>query len=484
MVSSDKTIWIIFSILFIGMFHTPIPAAAGDWPQFRGPNGSGVAEGDWDLPVEFSPQEGVMWSLAVPPGISSPVVVGDRIYITGLRGKDLLTLAIDKSTGKILWERPAPAKNLEMVHSTSSPAAPTPASDGEQVVVFFGSYGLIAYDPQGNELWKIPLAPFNNTYGMASSPILTDSLVILNCDQDQGSFLLAADKKTGKVRYRVERPGFPRGYSTPIIWNPGSEKQIIVPGTLRLKAYALRDGRELWSADGLARIVNPTPVLGEDLLFVSSYTQGGDAADRITMPPFGEYLEANDADKNGLLSEGEVPRGNFKSRFWLIDTDKNGFITRAEWENMARIFEKAQNAIYAFRSPGPGKGVSLVWKHERGIPYIPSPLYYRGLIYLIKDGGILTALSAAKGEVKKMERVPTRGMFYSSPVAGAGKIYLANLAGEVAVISAGPDWKVLSTNSLGDRCAATPAIVDGRLYYRTNNRMFCFANPEGKRTGH
>jgi outer membrane protein assembly factor BamB len=454
-----------------------LPARAADWPQFRGPNGSGVSEEELELPVKFGPSDGVVWSTALPTGISSPVIAGGRIYLTAFRDKDLLTLALDPAGGKVLWERRAPAEKIEEVHSTSSPAAPSPAADGEGVVVFFGSFGLLAYDRDGKELWQLSLGPFKNTFGSGSSPILTGDLAVLNCDQDQGSFLIAVDRKSGQPRWRAERPEFPRGFSTPLVLEEGGLKEVLVAGTLRLKAYSVKDGRELWSADGLARIVNLTPVLGEGLLYVASFSPGGDSGERIAMPPFDEYLAQNDKDKDGRLSPAEVPAGEMKNRFPQIDADKDGLITRAEWDRMARIFDAARNGILAIRPGGAAGPAQMVWRFERAIPYVPSPIYYRGRIYMVKDGGICTSLEAATGKVAKQERLPAGGGYYASPVAGAGNIYLASLSGEVTVLSAGPTWEVRATNALGERCAATPAISGGRLYLRTERRLFAFAAP-------
>ena len=285
------------------------------------------------------------------------------------------------------------------------------------------------------------------------------------------------EKKTGKIRYRVERPEFPRGFATPVLWDEGGLNGIVVAGTLRAKAYALEDGRELWSAEGLARIVNPTPVLGQGLLFIASYSPGGDTSERISMPSFEEYAKANDADKNGKLSENEIPSGEMKNRFLQLDADKDGFITRAEWDNMARIFESAKNGILAFKpsdASASKTGVSLAWHYDRGIPYVPSPLYYKGQIYMVKDGGILTSLDAATGMLLKQARLPAGGTYYASPVAGDGKVYLTSLGGEVVVIAAGPAWEVLASHPLNERSAATPALADGRLYIRTEKRLFAF----------
>jgi outer membrane protein assembly factor BamB len=452
----------------------PRDAGAADWPQFRGPNAAGVSEEN-DLPVKFGPEEGLAWSTPLPAGISSPAVAGKRIYLTGLREKELFTIALERETGKVLWERRAPAEKIEDVHSTSSPAASSPASDGERAVVFFGSYGLLAYDPEGKELWRLPLGPFKNPFGEASSPIISGDLVLLNCDQDVGSFLLAADKATGKERWRTERPGFPRGFATPVVWEADGRRQVVVAGTLRVKGYALEDGRELWSQEGLARIVNPTPVVGQGFLFVSSFSPGGDMEARIAMASFEEYSKEHDADKDGRFIDAEIPPGDMKSRFLQLDADKDGFITREEWEGMARIFDAAKNSILALRPESPGKpGVAVAWRHEKAIPYVPSPLYYRGRIFLVKDGGIFTVLDAASGKVVKTGRLPSEGTYYSSPVAGGGNIYATSLAGDVTVLSA-ETLEVLSSAKLNESCAATPAIAGGRIYFRTERRLLAFA---------
>jgi outer membrane protein assembly factor BamB len=166
-----------------------------------------------------------------------------------------------------------------------------------------------------------------------------------------------------------------------------------------------------------------------------------------------------------------------KNRFPQIDVNKDGHITRAEWENMARIFDEAKNGIIAFRPAGAGRAPT-VWRYDIGTPYVPSPLFYRGHIAMVKDGGILTVLSAADGKPVKKFRLPAGGNYYASPVAGGGRIYLASLSGEVTVVSAGGDWEVLASSDLGGACAATPAISGGRLYVRAGTKLFAFAAPK------
>jgi outer membrane protein assembly factor BamB len=469
------------------------PAAAGDWRQFRGPNGSGLPEppaaGSPAYPGQFGPGLHVAWEVSLPPGISSPCVVRDRILLTafvrepgapaeGTAGKRLVTLALDRASGKVVWERAAPIDRLEEVHSIGSPATPTPASDGDTVHVFFGSYGLLAYDLQGQILWQRPLGPFKNNYGQASSPIVVGERVFQLCDQDIDSFLLAVDRRTGKTLWERPRPGFPRGFSTPIVWDAGSGPQLLVAGTLRLIAYHPGDGRELWSVGGLARIVNTLPVLGEGLLFAATYAPGGDAEERISMEPFAEFARRHDADRDGHLALSELPDGPFRVRFPQIDVDKDGRITPREWDDMGRIFEEARNCILAVRPGGQGDATAthVAWTYARGTPYVPSPLYLEGRVYTVKDSAIFTCLEAQTGKVLRAGRLAgAPGNYYSSLVATPQQILAVSQAGVVSFIRPGADWEVVATADLGETCMATPALADGRVYLRTEKRLFCFA---------
>src|SRR5207302_1130117 len=179
-------------------------ASAGDWPQFRGPEGTGVSV-DRGVPVQVGPEKNVIWKTPLLPGHSSPILVGPRIFLTAYEGEKLLTICLDRATGKIQWKREAPRPRREGMEPTNSPTSPTPVSDGRNVYVFFGDFGIICYGVDGDERWKLPLGPFNNANGHGSSPVLMDGMLILICDQDTDSYLLALDKETGKVRWRVER---------------------------------------------------------------------------------------------------------------------------------------------------------------------------------------------------------------------------------------------------------------------------------------
>src|SRR5215471_4418619 len=209
-------------------------ALAEDWSQFRGPNGSGVSE-TTGLPVEFSPEKNVLWKTPLPPGHSSPVLGHSHIFITA-HGKEkdgykLYVICLDRQTGKLLWQREVPRRQTGRLQLVNGPASPSPVTDGENVYAFFQEFGMISYDAKGNERWKLPLGPFNMFFGFGASPILVEDKVILPVDQDNpNSFLLAVDKNTGKVRWRVERPEVISGYSTPITYKPPQgPMQVVLP---------------------------------------------------------------------------------------------------------------------------------------------------------------------------------------------------------------------------------------------------------------
>jgi outer membrane protein assembly factor BamB len=231
-------------------------AAAEDWPQFRGPNGSGVSAST-GLPEVFGPEKNVVWKTPLPPGHSSPVLTRDRVFVTayaeekatgsrqsadgakgGASGKShkLLVICLDRQTGKLLWQREVPRAREGRLQNVNNPASPSPVTDGANVFVFFQEFGLVSYDGAGKERWRLPLGPFNMFYGFGASPILVEDKVILPVDQDSpSSYLIAVDKTSGRVRWKVERPAVISGYSTPIIYQPKQgPKQIVVPESLQL----------------------------------------------------------------------------------------------------------------------------------------------------------------------------------------------------------------------------------------------------------
>jgi outer membrane protein assembly factor BamB len=231
-----KNIVLLSALLIV----LPLTVAASDeWSQFRGPNGSGVSETK-GLPTEFGPSKNVVWKTGLPAGHSSPVLTSDRIFVTAHTKEKLFVICLDRKTGKILWQREAPRGQEGRLQNVNGPASPSPVTDGTNVYVFFQDFGMISYDRAGKERWKLPLGPFNMFYGFGASPILVDNKVVLPVDQDNpASYLIAVDKNSGKMLWKVDRPSVISGYSTPIIYQPKQgPKQIIVPESFQLSAYS------------------------------------------------------------------------------------------------------------------------------------------------------------------------------------------------------------------------------------------------------
>ncbi len=204
--------------------------AAEDWSRFRGPNGSGISTG-LNLPRDFGPELNVVWKTPLPFGHSSPILTADRIYVTALHDDRLVTISLDRRSGKVLWEREAPRTRRETLDTRNGPAAPSPAVDARGVYVFFADFGLLAYGHDGRERWRVPLGPFNNIYGMGASPIVVEDEVVVVCDQSTNSFIAAFDTRDGALRWKTPRPEAHSGHSTPVVYQPrGGAKQIVVPG--------------------------------------------------------------------------------------------------------------------------------------------------------------------------------------------------------------------------------------------------------------
>lgn len=451
--------------------------AESNWPQFRGHDGLAIASGTGDPPTEFGPEKNVVWKTALASGHSSPVLWGERVFLTTFDGGKLFAVCLDRASGKVLWSKEVPTGTIEQVHRIASPAAATPCTDGERIYFYFGSFGLLVLDFDGNEVWRFPLPLPVNDFGTGASPILVDGKVILLRDQDVGSFLLALDARSGRPLWRTERPGFFRGHSTPFCWRHDGTAEIVVTGAVRLTSYDPTTGRELWNATGLSRVANATATAGDGLLFASSWNVGADSAGRMELPLFEEFAKTNDLSGDGQLSLAEIPRGPLHDRFTQLDADKDGQVSRAEWAAYAPVVAKAENALFAVRPGGRGDitATHVVWKKTRGLPYVPSPLFDEGRIYTIKSGGMASCFDARTGrELWLEQRIGVVGDFYASPVAAAGKVYVAAQNGTVAVLAAGDTFNVLAKNEIGEPLFATPAMADGRIYLRAAGHLYCF----------
>src|SRR5207247_376588 len=243
-------------ILQIATKHSS--SAEPTWPQFRGPAGLAVAA-EGNAPVHFGPKTNVLWKTALASGHSSPCIWGRRLFLTTFDQGKLETLCLDRRNGRILWRKSVTPEAVEPTHRLGSPAASTPTTDGERVYVYFGSVGLLTYNFDGREQWKLPLPAPMVEFGAGTSPILTGDLLILLCDQDQSSFLLALDKWTGKKRWQTDRSEFRRGFATPFVWGHDGDNELVVPGSIWLRSYNLADGSERWTYSGTSRVANSTP---------------------------------------------------------------------------------------------------------------------------------------------------------------------------------------------------------------------------------
>jgi outer membrane protein assembly factor BamB len=455
-------------------------AMGADWPQFRGPNASGVSE-ESKLPVEFGPDRNVLWKTTLPPGHSSPAIAGQKIFVTAIENEKMFTIAMERSSGRILWRREAPRPRKQVIERpANSPVSASPTSDGQNVFVFFQDFGLLGYGPDGNELWRMALGPFNNPFGHGASPILAGDTLLMNCDQDTGSFLLALDKKSGRVLWRTERPHAQRGYATPVLYQPvKGGLQVVVAGSYRLSGYDVRTGKEVWFIRRLPWQVKPTPVIADHVVYFTTFSAESDPGEQENVPPFSEALAQLDKNKDGKLAKDELTDPRAKARFdEYLDLDDSGFLEERDWQQYQER-RLGESGLRAYRLGGTGDLTEsgFLWKNAKTLPNVPSPLVYRGVLYTLKEGGILSSFDLKTGEIIKQGRIPgATDAYYASPVAADGKIFTASEAGKVAVISAGGQWELLRLNDMDDGCKSTPAIADGKIYLRTYNALFCFNN--------
>jgi outer membrane protein assembly factor BamB len=436
------------SALLITAFVTIAPPSfAQHWPRFRGPSGSGVADNAplrtaWDAKTG----QGVLWKTPVPGvGHSSPIVWGDRVFLTtaissapekhynpkdgGIDpSKDVAVhewrvLALDKNTGKLLWSQSA-HRGVPKVkrHVKATQANATPVTDGRFVVVSFGSEGLYAYDMNGKLQWRQDVGVLDPGYwgqpdlqwGFASSPIIYRDLVILQCDIQKNSFMVAFNLKDGTQAWRINRDEIP-AWSTPVIYEGKARTELITSGSLYYRGNDPLTGKELWRLRDDTQVKVPSPVVANGLFFLS----------------------------------GGNPRGR---DFYAVRPAANGDISLAA---------------------GQERGPHVAWRKTRGAPYTPTPIVYDGLLYVCNDNGVLTVYNAVSGAQLYSNRIgTTNSTFSASPVAGRGHLYFASEDGEVFVVKAGPKYELVSVNRMDEALMATPAISDGMLIVRGQQHLF------------
>src|SRR5580765_4871699 len=422
--------------------------SAQNWPSFRGPSASGVAEGKEPTAVKWnaSTGENILWKTPLAGvAVSSPIVWGDRVFVstavssdpssgirTGLYGdvepaKDVSKhswklVALDRRTGKVLWERVAHEGIPKTKrHPKSSQATATPVTDGRRVIVSFGSEGLYAYDFDGKLLWKRDLGVLNAgwfydpdyEWGIGSSPIIWKDTVIVQCDIQKNSFVAAFDVATGEPRWRTAREEIP-SWSTPAIFEHDGKTELVTQATTFIRGYDPANGKELWRLSGNSEITIPTPIVGPGFIVVTNGYRG-------VQPIF--------AIKPGASG----------------DITLNGDETT---------------------------NTAIAWSSKRGGPYIPTPIIYGDHLYVLQIAGILAAYNVKTGERIYQERVAGGGSFSASPVAADGKIYLASEDGDMFVVKAGPKFELLSSNPIGEVIMATPAISSGIIFVRGLKHLF------------
>ncbi len=279
----------------------------------------------------------------------------------------------------------------------------------------------------------------------------------------------------GALRWRV---AIDPGQSTPIVIGAkifDGRKELLVAGALELAGYDAASGEKLWWVNGLARIVIPTPLPAGEMIYMASWAPGGDSGRRLALDPWTVALAKWDKNRDRELARAEIDDHEVLDRFYRMDLNQNGLLDEKEWERHAEVFRRAQNAILALKPSGRGQlsENTVVWKYQRGIPYVPTPILDQGILWMVKDGGIVTKLDAATGRLLQEERVPGIGNYFASPVAGDGKIYFASEPGQVSVVASQKEWRVISSHEFHEKIYATPVIDGDRVFLRTEKALYC-----------
>jgi outer membrane protein assembly factor BamB len=424
-----------------------VTVSAADWPQWRGPHGSGIAD-DKNLPERWSATENVAWKANLAGvGVSSPIVSGNAVFVTSQIGAGVsrqgprlaqgggaagageralvgraspsdkvifLVEAFDRATGRRLWQHRMDAVgSLESVHDKHNLASPSPVTDGQLVYAWFGNGQIVALDMNGKVVWQRhigqEISPFDINWGHSSSPTLYDDVLILLCDHDSAAYLLGVDKKTGKDKWKADRGAGRSSYSTPFVVRTSNAPELIVNSSERVDAYDPRNGAFLWHVGGSNQFPIPVPTFGNGVIYM---TRGYRSGPYLAVKPGGR----------GDISASHV-----------------------------------------------------VWQVPTGAPYISSLVYDAGLLYMASDVGAVSVIEAETG--KRLWQARVNGLFSASPVAGDGKIYFASETGEVIVLRAGREPKVIARNDVGERLLASPAIANGQIFLRSDSSLFAIGTP-------
>jgi outer membrane protein assembly factor BamB len=476
LIMSLPNAWLSLVILLSALQTRSVVAADPQFVYFR--SDGGRQSGAGPLPFQLGAPDSLEWRIDLDSGHSTPLLYAGKIFVTTYRpnSRELALVALDQKSGRQLWRQAIIPEHVEQTHQIGNPATATPACDGERLFVFFGSAGLFCYDLEGRKLWEQKMGPFRDEYGAGSSPIVAGDKVIINQDHDTESFLAAFDRKTGRKLWKMARPDAVRSYSTPVMWTQNGRAQLLVAGALRLSAYDPEDGKVLWWVNGLARIVIPTPIAAGPMVYMASWAPGGDSGKRISLLSWQDALAKWDANHDGKLSKNEIDDHEVLDRFFRMDLNQDGTLDQQEWDRHAEVFRRAQNALLAIKPEGSGEldDKAIVWKHSRGVPYVATPVLDRGILWMVKEGGIVTKLDAASGELLQEERVPGFGNYFASPVAGDGRVYFASEPGTVSIVASEKNWRLISSRDFHEKIYATPCLQDNQMFLRTDRALYCF----------
>ena len=490
---------------YVAVVTCLLPAAEGaediaeEWCRFRGPNGSGVAPANSLPPVALSPKLEA-WRTPVPEGLSSPVIGGNQIFLTGIEHEQLVTLAFAQDTGELLWHRTAPGRASEKVHPASSPAASTPLVHRNRLFVYFGSFGLLCYDLDGTERWRKPIPTPESLYGMSTSPIGCGDHVFLVLDSDRNlpkselseSALLAVNASNGETAWTTPRPFSRSGWSTPVLLENETGTDLIVLGQGRLQAYDTATGEGRWFLKGFSRETIAVPAIGDGGVWLVFPTWWR-AISRKTRH-HSENLKPFDTNSNQKIERSEMV-GDFTFPFrpelppghpgfgmplpdnpekrkerinWLvtwIDKNKDGVWTKEEF--FSNLSSGRGLPLLAAVHPGGSGDISqthVKWVLNRGIPEIPSPLYHDGTIYRFAKVAFSRPACRQWRDLYR-ERIPDApGQYSASPILANGHLYLTSSLGKVTVIKAGDSLQLVHQFELPGHVETTPAIDDTAIY--------------------
>ncbi|MBQ98345.1 MAG: hypothetical protein CMP30_10165 [Roseibacillus sp.] len=480
------------------------------WNQFRGPGGSGVMEKS--KPPVMIQSGDLAWKTALPAGLSSPVISGNRIFLTAFEEGRLLTIALDRENGRELWRRTAPEKPLQKVHKANTPASPSALVDNENVYVYFGSYGLIAYRHDGTEVWKRPLKTSKSLYGASTSPIAYKNLLILVTDDDANlessrvsrSRVLALSRTNGELVWETARPFLRSGWSTPSIWRHQDADELVVLGHGRVVGYDPLTGQEKWFAKGFSRETIAVPVQGRGRVYISSAQLGGVSDAEIDPKPFWESMLKFDKNQDGKVGRDEItenftwplrPELPLGHPGWGIPlpsdparrrdrqqgifgwADKNRDNLWTEEELSAHITNRPGRPILMAITPG-GNGElgkeHIAWELNRSVPEIPSPLFYRDQIYMVRNGGTLAAVDPETGKLSYRGRLGGTGQYSASPIAANGHLYLLSDQGTLSVVKAGSKFEMTHRFQLPESASVSPALDHDTLYIRGMGHLWAY----------